>query len=1337
MKKWLCLLWLALTFNEHVYAEDVAIPAPLEAWQQWVLKDHEFRRCPLSYGQAGADAEHFICTWYGALHLDVNQRGARFELPVEVFRDGVVALPGDESNWPHHVSQHGKPIAVTARDGIPHVFLSRGHHVISGEFSWPQRPAQLSLPSPLALVNLTVDGAPVNFIRRDAATLSLGASTEKHSEQDSLDVQVYRLIQDGIPLLSETRIHLNVTGRAREIVLGKALLDGFSAMDLQSELASKLDNNGVMTVQALPGEWDIVLRARANVLPSQLQRNAVTAPWPQDEIWSFANNEALRAVSFDGGIAVDPQQVDVPPQWSSFAAQRVSDSTTITLTERARGTQDTRNHLNWQRDLWLRFNGDRFAFVDHISGSMQDGWRLNVQKGVQLLNADVNGVAQPITQIAANDDIGVELRDQNVNLRSSGELDRHAAMAASGWQTDFDQASLRLHLPPGYQLFSATGVDSADGSFLSQWNLLDGFLLALTTAIVFRLLGWLWAVIAAFTLASLFHLNSMPYWLLLNAVATVLITRYADGKLSLWLTRYRHLSLAILVLASLPFMSAQVRSLLHPQLEAVPYQTRFDGGISAQNADIAPAMMSAPASEMAETMLTKNKDTSKERRARSYERYGQTSINQAGNGIPNWQWKSYALNWQGPLNAEQSLSLYIVSRPLNALWQGSALIGFMVLLVMILRAAGGILPWQYFSQRAIASVIVLCSLSALSPRADAAIPTPELLNELRTRLTAAPDCAPNCVDVSDAQITVEQNRLTITMTVHALFDSALPLPGRRDEWMANTVLRDGQAAALHQLNEQWQLALSKGVHRVQLSGLLPLRNRISVQFPAMPRYVVVNAKGWEVMGLEGNRLPSGALDLLRSSVTTQSTKVAENQVTITPFVRVHRHLYLGLDWSSETVVERLAPTQAAFSIMIPLAPDETLTSTALRVQEGNVVLNFAAGEARKSYSANVKRSSALRWQDTRADLVAEWSIYPSAMWRVDYVGSPLVLRDDDPSVLHFVPRTDEQLQLTIARPDVVSGNTIAYDDVTLNENVGQRQRNGQLNLTYRATQGGEQRLQLSPDMTVTGVQSDGVALVQRPQNGVLSFNVMPGQHQLQVDYQRQIDSTWKTQLPAITLPLSAANIRLSLELPYDRWIVWTDGPLLGPVVLYWSVLLLFIVLAWGVARAQLTALNTRDLLLLGFGLSTVSWWVLTALVAWLALIYRHGKRDIRDDHAMTRFRYNVRQLFLFGFSGFAVMTLVTSVPAALLSSPDMMLVGNQSYGNQMHWFDDFSAGLLPNVTVISLPLWVYKGLMLLWAIWLSFALIAWLRSAWQALNLNEFWRGKIVTSSDEKIVTRE
>jgi len=72
----------------------------------------------------------------------------------------------------------------------------------------------------------------------------------------------------------------------------------------------------------------------------------------------------------------------------------------------------------------------------------------------------------------------------------------------------------------------------------------------------------------------------------------------------------------------------------------------------------------------------------------------------------------------------------------------------------------------------------------------------------------------------------------------------------------------------------------------------------------------------------------------------------------------------------------------------------------------------------------------------------------------------------------------------------------------------------------------------------------------------------------------------------------------------------------------------------------------------------------------------------------------------------------------------MHVVGNGSSAAQLNWFADRAADALPQATAFSLPMWVYKVLMLAWALWLANALIGWLREAWMAWTSGGYWQSR-------------
>jgi hypothetical protein len=73
----------------------------------------------------------------------------------------------------------------------------------------------------------------------------------------------------------------------------------------------------------------------------------------------------------------------------------------------------------------------------------------------------------------------------------------------------------------------------------------------------------------------------------------------------------------------------------------------------------------------------------------------------------------------------------------------------------------------------------------------------------------------------------------------------------------------------------------------------------------------------------------------------------------------------------------------------------------------------------------------------------------------------------------------------------------------------------------------------------------------------------------------------------------------------------------------------------------------------------------------------------------------------------------------------MHVTGNGSATQSLHWFTDRSADALPQASAISLPLWVYKVLMLAWALWLANALIGWLREGFSAWTRDGYWRARV------------
>ena len=189
-------------------------------------------------------------------------------------------------------------------------------------------------------------------------------------------------------------------------------------------------------------------------------------------------------------------------------------------------------------------------------------------------------------------------------------------------------------------------------------------------------------------------------------------------------------------------------------------------------------------------------------------------------------------------------------------------------------------------------------------------------------------------------------------------------------------------------------------------------------------------------------------------------------------------------------------------------------------------------------------------------------------------------------------------------------------------------------------------------------------------------------------------------------------------------MLWSFGPRLGSAILYWSELLVFAVAAFVLGRLAWSPLRTHEWLLLGLGLSTFAWPTLLLFAVWAFAMSWRGrfKREL-DERA-----FNGMQMALGFLTVAALTTLLGAIPTGLLGAPDMQIVSPAGFGT-LSWFEDRSAGLTPSAGAISVSLWFYRGAMLAWALWLSFALLRWLPWAWRAYNTGGLWRGKVAAEA--------
>jgi hypothetical protein len=1348
------LLLIALLISPVLAAQQPYIPDALAEWRDWVLDGKDYRNCPFYFDRSAQNPSDFVCAWPETLQIAANAQGAQFTQRWQVAADNVwIPLPGSEEYWPGSVTANGSEIAVVLHDGIPGVQVDKGSFRIAGRFHWDTRPAILPVPPQSGLVSLDVDGARVARLQFERGGVFLGNRATANQVADSVRIDVYRLLGDDVPTHLTTILQLNISGTVREELFAPILPDGFVPMSIQSLLPARLENDGRLRLQVRPGRYEVTLLARAPEVLAAVQMPAAEGNLPATEIWSFGAFDKLRVAAAEGPAPVDPSQVGVPGQWQQLPAFRMSRGDTLNIVERSRGVGTPENDLGLSRQMWLAFDGGGYTVRDTITGTMRRDWRLDMRLPYVLQNASENGQTLLVTDAIDSDGSGVELRRNDVALMTIASNPQGGAIPITGWDERFSHVDTTLYLPPGNKLFAAPGVDNAPASWTGHWQLLDFFLVLIISIAAWRMFGIASGIIALLALVLSFHEHNAPAWLWLNLLVVAALLRVAPlGRLLNTVRVYAAISVLFLLIALVPFVASQMRIAIYPQLEPqfgnYAYSGKtdyYDANMPAAAPPEADAARQRPNRDGGEMTLEMQSDGPLEEimvsgalpgSSKSFTRYAPNTIVQAGPGIPSWQWNIYRLAWNGPVDADQNMTLIILPRWLVSLLRCIEVLLLLLFLAVVAadiiqrrwRLPGGLVIGRAATPAALCLLLGAGLLAGGNARAQ--LPSPDMLQELENRLLKAPDCVPRCAEITEADVSVGGDRVSMILRINALEDVAIPLPGSARGWQPDAVVIDGEGAAevLRAPDQQLWLRVRTGQQEVRLQGATGPSDTIELHFPTPARHVSVDADGWQVSGIKDQRLLSGALQLVRigngDDADDDSHSAGWESSRFPPFVNVVRTIELGLDWTVTTIVQRQAPAQGAISLRLPLLDGELVQSENLTVEDGRLLVSMNPTQSSVAWQSRLPRQSPLvltaaggmPWKEN-------WFVSVGSIWHASFVGVPESQSSrmaNGVRTAEFYPRGGESLEITATRPEASAGSTLAFDQATVTTDQGARSRTVTLVLSYRSTRGEQHVIQLPADAELMLVKIDDRPEALRADAGRLVVPIVPGEHSLYMEWREATGTRSFQHTPEVDIGAPASNIDLQMDLPISRWLLLASGPQLGPAVLYWSELVILVLLALVLARLTWTPLRFHHWLLLGLGFSTFSWHVLGLVALWILVV---AARD-RWRFSTPAWRYNLQQVAVILLTAVALLGIVASLPQGLLGTPDMHVAGHGSYGNHLQWFADRTDSNLPRALAISLPIWVYKVLILAWSLWLSFALIKWLPWTWQVFARDGFFRSR-------------
>jgi hypothetical protein len=620
-----------------------------------------------------------------------------------------------------------------------------------------------------------------------------------------------------------------------------------------------------------------------------------------------------------------------------------------------------------------------------------------------------------------------------------------------------------------------------------------------------------------------------------------------------------------------------------------------------------------------------------------------------------------------------------------------------------------------------AAILLLVAALPMSAGAQS-FPPRELLDELRGRLLEKPECAPLCAESPHLQLTAAGKWLSLKLEIQAAAATAVPIPtGGRDWTPARATLDNGAASVRRAEDGQLWAAIPAGSHQLTLEGPLPESDAVQIALPLRPRRVDASVSGWTLHGLREDGLPEANLQLSRSHSTTAAPSAsARVQGNFPPFLMVTRTLHFGLSWTVDTYVGRWTPTGTPVVAEIPLLPGEAVTSSDMRVVKGNAQVNIPAQASGVSWSSVLKETPELTLAAAKNTLWAEsWRVEPGPLWHVTAEGVPAIHQEPSgaPRSYAFRPWPGESLAVHISRPAAANGQTLTIDQSVLDLKPGLRATEAVLSVTLRSSRGGQHIMTLPSGADLLSVSIDGAARPIRLDGDKLPVPVQPGARTVEVTWRQDGGAGLFYRAPVVDVGAPSVNSHVSIDMPQRRWALLLGGRGMGPVVLFWSFLVVSALVCLGLSKTGLAPLSWGSWFLLSVGMIQASL-AATALVAgWFLIVGWRGAFVPKKSR-----EFKLAQVFLAGLTLAAAGALFVAIKQGLLGQPDMQIAGNGSSASLLRWYADRAGPVLPRPWALTFPLWLYRWAMLAWSLWLAQSLLSWARWAWACYSNGGLWR---------------
>ncbi|QQS06322.1 MAG: hypothetical protein IPK50_05360 [Fibrobacterota bacterium] len=684
---------------------------------------------------------------------------------------------------------------------------------------------------------------------------------------------------------------------------------------------------------------------------------------------------------------------------------------------------------------------------------------------------------------------------------------------------------------------------------------------------------------------------------------------------------------------------------------------------------------------------------------------------QTGPGIPQTQGPSARLESAYPMASDASVRIWTLgTNSVRAVRLFGMVMGWLLLIHVYRRRVRGACCAPTMTSPTSAAMAFLLLLLSASPASAQTMPSPEMLEELQTTLTRAPECGESCVDISRISVKSQGSEIRLECTLQALASSTVQLP--QGDWTISDI--SCPTCTVGSSGQDPFAVLTKGTHTLAMTGK-PSGKEVVFSFPVRPRVLEVTAPGW-------SRIDEGRASMhlvrgkgLESEASTDEQNPARSNIGTSPFVRIERSFQFSREWTVITRLVRATQFDGAIAIDYPLlAGEATLDGQAIDSGKARWVL--PSGESSVEFHTRLRHDDSLVLVASTGPWSETWSAQSHPRLQILHRGMPVTQRGE----MAWTPFPGDTLKMFPKAWPAAKGPMVTILGAELTQNTDPRDPSAKLVLRTYTSQGSDLQIRLPDEAQLEGIYRDGTEQIpNKLPDGRWNLSLTATTRQVTVKW-RTPDKNWFIRKsPRVEISTGGVNFSTTLYPASDRFVLLAGGQGNGVRCLWWSFLPLFFAMAW-LARqwsGKKISFVQASMVLIPIssidGLGTSPMWLFAIGLVWL-VVWR-SRVDIRG-WSTSHLRFV--QAGVLAFGAITAIALLRLLASPLMGSPNFLPAQSSQAWT---WVFDRSAGTLPSAWVVSLPTWSWKVALGIWLVWLGRFALPWIRSGWSVFTQDGVW----------------